>query len=209
MTGTSAQRPPRQTRSRSVCQGCSDQLQSRSETHGRFSAGDDGVPEPVVGVFILAPAALDVQHEDAEADHQPPGGAEELSHGGGSSQGTRGNGVFGMAPGAAIGIAERRQRRRRFGRDRREGIRERPVEDRIEVGGFVPHDPAQPQRETVEQHGLVGWQRYVHGMYSPLTITARASMIRSDRGKKGRRIRGGGERSAAEDLMTRREESGR
>ena len=69
------------------------------------AARDPEVPEFVDG------------HEDAKADQQPPGGAEEVSHGGGSSEGPCGDGVAGVASRAGIGLAERGQRLCRFGRD--------------------------------------------------------------------------------------------
>src|SRR5690606_29406615 len=60
-------------------------------------------------------------HQDAEADKQPPDGAEEISHGG-SSDGTRGNGVAGVVARAEIGVGERLQRLCRFRGDCREGV---------------------------------------------------------------------------------------
>src|SRR5690606_24706474 len=61
-------------------------------------------------------------HQDAEADQQPPGGAEEVSHGGGSSDGTCGDGVAGVVARAGVGVAQRRQRLCRFHRNGRESL---------------------------------------------------------------------------------------
>ena len=47
-------------------------------------------------------------HEDAEADHTTRR-SQELSHGGGSSDGTRGNGLFGVAARARVDPAQRLQ----------------------------------------------------------------------------------------------------